>query len=70
MAKVIDQLLVDGLGWRYRKDGPIVLYPVPGEMSMVSWYRQTYPDGTTSEYNGKYIIAIDWCPLPDAKKED
>ncbi|MDD5651743.1 MAG: hypothetical protein PHF86_15210 [Candidatus Nanoarchaeia archaeon] len=67
----IKQILVDGRGFIYA-EGDIssgishcILewFEVNGEMARVKWIRATYPDGTVKEFNGKYIIEVEYYPL-------
>jgi len=54
-GKKIKQILIDGIGWIYSKDGPIETFLVNGEMAHVNWYRQG-----NREFNGKYVKEIEW----------
>jgi len=56
----IEKILVDGQGWIYSTDGQIKPFTVNGEMALITWYGQNLSDGTTRQFNGKYVIEIVW----------
>jgi len=52
----IRAILIDGQGWFTIDDGEkIEPFLVNGEMASVTWFRQG-----TREYNGKYVVAIEY----------
>ncbi|MGD9276325.1 MAG: hypothetical protein PVJ67_04080 [Candidatus Pacearchaeota archaeon] len=68
MMKVIDRILVDGVGQIYRsyaKEVPedIEVIKKNGEMAEVDWYKQG-----NMEWNGKYVIEVEYIDLPSNLK--
>lgn len=59
---VIKQILVDGQGWFYSKEGKIESFKVNGEMSLIDWFKQKLPNGEEKQFNGKYVIEVDFEP--------
>ena len=55
MGTEIKQMLIDGIGWIYKKDGDIGVFEENGEMAKVKWYGQN-----KKIYNGKYVITIEY----------
>lgn len=54
----IDKIYVEDIGWIESSDGEITMFQVNGEMALVNWYRQG-----NREFNGKYVIEIDYQPV-------
>jgi len=53
------QILVDGQGWFYSKDGPITVFEKNGEMASVEWYCQhCNKEDVDRHFNGKYVIEV------------
>jgi hypothetical protein len=43
-----------------RCDGEITTFEVNGEMALITWYRQTSPNGVNIEFNPKFVATVSW----------
>ena len=56
MTNKIVKIIVDQIGFVGAEPGkPIEIFQVNGEMASVNWFRKG-----TEEYNGKYVISVEW----------
>jgi hypothetical protein len=55
----IKQILVDGQGWKYSKEGKFEWTGYNGHMAKLPWIRQTTPEGI-KEYNINYVVQIEY----------
>ena len=59
---IIEKILIDGQGWKHCLDGEINVITKNGEMALIEWYEQKLPTGEIRQYNGKYVVEIDYLP--------
>jgi hypothetical protein len=56
----IESLMMDQIGYVGLDGGTIKLIWANGEMMPVAWYQKTDRDGKVTEFNGKYVIKINY----------
>jgi hypothetical protein len=66
--KKIYSIIVDQVGWICSHEeasagimaSKLEWFDVGGEMGYVKWIRQTFVNGAIKEYNGKYVIEVQY----------
>ena len=53
--KIIKQILIDGIGWIYSKDGQIEVFDYKGPYDFYPWYRQG-----NREFNSIHVMEVEY----------